>query len=85
MAIRKHTEFGGGEGSPQRYPDKASKPLTPAENARVLRQVGIQTNGEDILEERLGESTRRKERRKRLERDTNQYSAEADGGEQVQK
>lgn len=83
MAINKHSEYGGGPGTPQRYPDGTPKPLTVAEEARVLRQVGIQSNGEDILSERDGESVRRRERRRHLDRSTNGYGRDADGGEQV--
>jgi len=40
MVARRHTEYGGGEGGIQRGPRGESKPLSPAEEARVRRMKG---------------------------------------------
>lgn len=37
MGAKDHTEYGGGPGRIQRYPDGSSKPLNPREEAAVLR------------------------------------------------
>lgn len=34
----RHTEYGGGPGSPARRPDGSGKPLSAAERARIVRQ-----------------------------------------------
>lgn len=41
MVNKRHTQYGGGEGGIQRLPGGKSKPLTPSEEARVIRMKGV--------------------------------------------
>jgi hypothetical protein len=41
MVNKRHTQYGGGEGGIQRLPGGKSKPLSAAEEARVLRMKGV--------------------------------------------
>ena len=42
MARGDATQYGGTDGTPMRFPDGSDKGLTPREEARVLRQIGME-------------------------------------------
>lgn len=48
MARTDHTEYGGGEGTPGRFPDGSAKDLTAGEKARVMRSALSSRRGAGI-------------------------------------
>jgi hypothetical protein len=68
-----HSEYGGGPGRIQRYPDGSAKPLTPAEDFAVLKAKMREPN---LPLDSSEDTPAQKVARKRLSDRTNGYSEE---------
>lgn len=66
-----HSEYGGGAGRIQRYPDGSRKPLTPAEEAAVLR---ARMREPELGSDASVDSAAQRAARKRMSDKTNGYT-----------